>query len=86
MQRANAFGSLTRQLAWMGGAVGIAALAAAYSFAQEYLPGIEWPKPPIITPGKACGEAQVPWIPCTSRGASGMERAIEYAIRLVAGA
>lgn len=34
---------------------------------------------------KACGEAQIPWIPCTSRGASGMERAIEYAIRLVAG-
>lgn len=56
MQRANAFGSLTRQLAWMGGAVGIAALAAAYTGAQEYLPGVEWPKPPIITPGKAPGD------------------------------
>jgi len=40
----------------MGGAAGIAALAAAYSCAQEYLPGIEWPKPPIITPGQQCGE------------------------------
>jgi Domain of Unknown Function (DUF1080) len=56
MQRAITFGGLTRQLTWIGGALAVAACGAAYSGAQEYLPGVEWPKPPIITPGEAAGE------------------------------
>jgi hypothetical protein len=31
-------------------------LCGVTSCAQEYLPGIEWPKPPIITPGKNPGD------------------------------
>jgi hypothetical protein len=30
-------------------------LTAARSCAQEYLTGIEWPKPPIVTPGDRRG-------------------------------
>ncbi len=56
MQRATTFGGLTRQLALITTALGATALATAYSCGQEYLTGIEWPKPPIITPGKSCGE------------------------------
>jgi len=33
---------------------------------------------------RLCGEAGIPWVPCTSKGAAGMERAIDYAIRLLA--
>ncbi len=56
MQRASTIGAVARQLVWTTAALGVAALAATYSCAQEYLPGIEWPKPPIITPGKAPGD------------------------------
>jgi hypothetical protein len=38
-------------------AIGVVGLLAARSCAQEYLPGIEWPKPPIITPGEKPGDA-----------------------------
>jgi hypothetical protein len=38
-------------------AVGLVALVAARSCAQgEYLPGVEWPKPAIITPGEKPGD------------------------------
>jgi hypothetical protein len=41
------------------GTLAVAALAASVGLcrAQEYLSGIEWQKPPIVTPGKAPGEA-----------------------------
>jgi hypothetical protein len=38
------------------GALAVAAFAAAKSCGQEYLTGIEWPKPPIITPGEQPGD------------------------------
>jgi len=45
-----------QRAATFGGALVVLALAAAYSNGQEYLTGIEWPKPPIITPGKNAGD------------------------------
>ena len=32
------------------------AAAAGLCRAQEYLTGIEWKEPPIVTPGKSCGD------------------------------
>ena len=34
------------------GSVAVAALTASCSISKEYLTGIEWPKPPIVRPGK----------------------------------
>jgi hypothetical protein len=47
---------------WIGAAVGLGALAlaalpAVTGCSQEYLTGIEWPKPPLITAGEKCGDA-----------------------------
>jgi hypothetical protein len=49
-----------RNLPVVIGAIGLlvgVALAASRSCGQEYLPGIEWPKPAIVTPGEKPGDA-----------------------------
>lgn len=53
--------TIGRQVNWRtagvcGAVLAAASLAAARSCAQEYLTGIEWPKPPIITPGDKPGD------------------------------
>ena len=40
----------------MAGGLLLAGAVAVRSCAQEYLTGIEWPRPPVITPGANCGE------------------------------
>jgi hypothetical protein len=45
-----------RTLATSGVVLTAAALAAARSCAQEYLTGIEWPEPPVISPGAEPGD------------------------------
>ncbi len=57
MQGEQATGQRYRILATIGIGVVVLGAAAARSCAQEYLTGIEWPKPPIIKPGAECGAA-----------------------------
>lgn len=45
----------TRVAAALAAAATIAAIGLCR--AQEYLTGIEWQEPPVVTPGKQCGEA-----------------------------
>jgi hypothetical protein len=40
----------------IGGALVAVLLAATTGWAQEYLTGIEWPKPPIVKPGEKVGD------------------------------